>query len=85
MSKIVRLYEAEEAEKTKHMSQEILANRKNRKPAGITKVETMIAKIAANKSGFMVNGREVRKPSETIINRLNHNSQFQTQSSFDKT
>ena len=45
----------------------------------------MIAKIANNKSGVMVNGREVRKPSETIINRLNRNSQFQTQSSFDTT
>lgn len=51
LTKVVKRFEAEEAEKTKYMSEEILAQRKNKKPASITKVENLIAKIAANKSG----------------------------------
>ena len=74
LSRIVKRFEAEEAEKTKYMSEEILAQRKNQKPASITRVEQLITKIAANKAGVQVHGREIRKPSETIVNRLNQHS-----------
>lgn len=45
---ILARYEAEEAERTKHMSEEALAQVHNKRPSGIRKVENLISRLKAN-------------------------------------
>jgi hypothetical protein len=59
LQKIIGHYEAEEAAHTKHMSEEALAQRHNKRPAGIRKVENLIDRMVANKPGTLINNREI--------------------------
>jgi len=70
LNRILERFAEEEEEKTKHMSEEVLALRKSIKPAGIRKVEALIDRINQNKTGVLVNGRNIRKPSESVAMRL---------------
>jgi hypothetical protein len=70
LNRILERFEEEEAEKTKHMSEEVLALRKSIKPAGIRKVEALIDRINQNKTGVLVNGREIRRTDDHVANKL---------------
>lgn len=70
MEKIIKNHEREEAIRTKNMSEEMLAKAKSQKPSNILKIEQLIKKINQNKTGVLVNGRQIRKPSEFISKRI---------------
>jgi len=70
LSKILKRYETEEAEQTKNVSVEALAQRKAKRPQGIRKVEMLVDRISANVSGALINGREMRKPSANIAIKI---------------
>ena len=61
----------------------MLAKAKSQKPSNILKVEQLIKKINQNKTGVLVNGREIRKPSEYISNRLTQLSPIESNSNRD--
>lgn len=52
------------------MSEEALAQRHNKRPAGIRKIENLLDRLKANKAGKCVNGREIPKPYEPLAKRV---------------
>lgn len=58
LNKIIKRHLEEEALKTKGMSEEMLAQKRNtQKPENIIKIENIIKKISSNKVGQKINGR----------------------------
>ena len=67
---MLQKHEAEELEKMKGMSPEMIARKKSKKSPHIQTIEKLMNTVSQNVHGQKINGREMRRPDVKMNERL---------------
>ena len=70
LDSLLRYHISKEEAKIKGLSEELQAEKRRHRPPEVKRIETMLSTIGQNYQGNKVNGREVRLPHNTIVNRI---------------